>query len=417
MSRIDDLIAEHCPRGVEVKTLGEVGVFIRGNGLQKKDLVEDGIGAIHYGQVFTTYGTSTAVTKSFVAPTLAARLRRAKPGDLVIATTSENDEDVCKAVAWLGEDEIAVSGDAFIYSHTMDPLYVAHYFQTDAFQSQKRRFISGTKVKRVSGTHIARIRIPVPQLAIQREIASTLDKMESLKAELEAKLEAELDLRFRQYAHYRDSLLACPEIESIQWATVGELYESSSGLSKSADQFGFGQPFLSYKTVFNHPILPSELPNLVNSTEAEQVRHSIKAGDVFVTRTSEDLKGLGMSCAALGDYPKATFNGFTKRLRPKEMDVIEARFAAYFFRSSLFRTQIAQMAVLSTRVSLNDDILLRVRVPVPPMEEQQRVVAFLDSFSALVNDLVVELPAEIAARRQQYEYYRDRLLTFDEAIA
>lgn len=120
MSRIDELIAELCPGGVEHKTLGEVGNFIRGNGLQKKDLSESGVGAIHYGQVYTHYGIWATETKSFVSPELAKRLRKAKSGDLVIATTSENDEDVCKAVAWLGKDDIAISGDAYIYSHSLE---------------------------------------------------------------------------------------------------------------------------------------------------------------------------------------------------------------------------------------------------------------------------------------------------------
>ena len=209
MSSVDDLIALHCPNGVAIRPLGEVGKLVRGNGLQKKDLRDEGIGAIHYGQIFTTYGTATTTTKSFVEPVLAARLKRAQPGDLVIATTSENDEDVCKAVAWLGDEEIAVSGDAFIYSHDLDPRYVSYFFQTEAFRAQKRRFISGTKVKRVSGADLARIKIPVPPLAIQCEIASILDEMESLKAELEA----ELELRSRQYAFYRDSLLTFAERE------------------------------------------------------------------------------------------------------------------------------------------------------------------------------------------------------------
>ena len=110
MSRIDELVSEMCPRGVEIRRLGQVGTFTRGNGLQKKDFVDSGVGCIHYGQIYTHYGTSATATKSFVAPEMAARLRMAKPGDLVVATTSENDEDVCKAVAWLGQAPVAVSG-------------------------------------------------------------------------------------------------------------------------------------------------------------------------------------------------------------------------------------------------------------------------------------------------------------------
>ncbi|WP_344342102.1 restriction endonuclease subunit S, partial [Streptomyces rhizosphaericus] len=173
------------------KALGEVGEFIRGNGLQKKDFVAAGFPCIHYGQVFTTYGTATSTTKSFVTPELAMRLRRAKPGDLVIATTSENDADVCKAVAWLGDTEVAISGDSYIYSHSLDPLYAAFFLQTSDFRSQKMRFITGTKLKRVSSRHLARIKIPVPPLVIQREIGKALQEFGRLRAELVVELEAE----------------------------------------------------------------------------------------------------------------------------------------------------------------------------------------------------------------------------------
>ena len=97
---------------------------------------------------------------------------------------------------------------------------------------------------------------------------------------------------------------------------LSELYEVHNGLSKGGKFFGSGYPFLSFSTVFNNYFLPEELPDLVQSTEAEQVSYSILRGDVFVTRTSETSDELGMSCVALKDYPRATFNGFTKRMRP-----------------------------------------------------------------------------------------------------
>src|SRR5699024_2774428 len=128
MSRTDELIAEHCPNGVEHKPLGDVGEFIRGNGLRKSDLKEYGIGAINYGQIHTHYGTWSTETKSFVSEPLAAKLRKARPGDLVIATTSEDDEAVAKAVAWIGDTDVVVSGDAYIYRHTLEPKYVAYFF-------------------------------------------------------------------------------------------------------------------------------------------------------------------------------------------------------------------------------------------------------------------------------------------------
>ena len=207
MSRIDALIAKLCPDGVEFRAFGEVGEFIRGNGLQKSDLTESGTGAIHYGQIHTHYGVWATETKSFVSKALASKLRKARPGDLVIATTSEDDEAVAKAVAWVGDAEVAVSGDAYIYRHNLEPKYVSYFFQTNQFQDQKKRRITGTKVRRISGDALAKILVPVPPLEIQQEIVVILDKFTKLEAELEAELEA----RRRQYQHYRDTLLSFGE--------------------------------------------------------------------------------------------------------------------------------------------------------------------------------------------------------------
>ena len=228
MSRIDALIADLCPDGVKYRGLGEVGEFIRGNGLQKSDLTDAGVGAIHYGQIHTIYGVWTDTTRSFVTEQMAQKLRKARSGDLVIATTSEDDAAVAKAVAWVGEGEVAVSSDAYIYSHSLEPKYVSYFFQTDQFRSQKTRHITGTKVRRISGESLAKIKIPVPPLKIQQEIVLILDKF--------TKLEAELEARRRQYRHYRDQLLSFAAAGSgqraagsgqraaeVRWATLGDV--------------------------------------------------------------------------------------------------------------------------------------------------------------------------------------------------
>lgn len=207
MSRLDDLLIGLVPNGVEFKSLGDVGEFFRGTGLQKSDLTDQGFPAIHYGQIHTYYGTWTRVTKSFTAPALAAKLRRAESGDLVIATTSEDDAAVAKATAWIGDGEVAVSGDALVFRHTLDPRYVAYFFQSTSFQVQKVKHITGTKVRRVSADSLAKLRLPVPPLEVQQEIVRILDHFTDLEAELEAELEA----RRRQYAFYRDRLLTFPE--------------------------------------------------------------------------------------------------------------------------------------------------------------------------------------------------------------
>lgn len=189
-------------------TLGELGVFTRGSGLQKKDFVPSGIGCIHYGQIYTYYGTFTNSTISFVSPEFANKSRRAKRGDLIIATTSENDEDVCKAVAWLGEEEIAVSSDACVFSHSINPKYVAYFFQSDQFQMQKKKYITGTKVRRVNANDLTKIFIPVPPIKEQERIVSILDEFDTLTTSVSEGLPKEISLRRKQYEYYRNQLLS-----------------------------------------------------------------------------------------------------------------------------------------------------------------------------------------------------------------
>ena len=198
MMNFDENDVKHLPMGDD-----SIGKFIRGSGLQKKDFTETGVGCIHYGQIYTYYGTYAYKTKTFVSEEFAKKARMAKHGDLVIATTSENDEDVCKAVAWLGDEEIAVSSDACFYTHNLNPKYVAYFFQTEQFQKQKRPFITGTKVRRVNADDLAKIKIPVPSPEKQELIATILDKFEVLTEGLPQ----EIELRKKQYEYYRNLLL------------------------------------------------------------------------------------------------------------------------------------------------------------------------------------------------------------------
>jgi len=155
MNKIDALIAEHCPDGVEFLELGEFGELIRGNGLPKTDFVESGVGCIHYGQIYTHFGLFAYKTKTFVSPELSEKLKKVQKNDLIIATTSENLEDVCKTVVWMGEDEIVTGGHATIFKHKQNAKYLAYYFQTQYFFDQKKKYARGTKVIEIKATDIA----------------------------------------------------------------------------------------------------------------------------------------------------------------------------------------------------------------------------------------------------------------------
>ena len=193
---------------------------------------------------------------------------------------------------------------------------------------------------------------------------------------------------------------------SWEYVVLGELYEVHNGLSKGGKFFGKGSPFLSFSTVFNKWFLPQELLDLVQSTDNEQQSYSILRGDVFVTRTSETMDELGMSSVALKDYPHATYNGFTKRLRPINPERILPEFIGYYLRTAVFRAGFT--AFSTTRASLRNEDLLSMKVPVPDMQTQKHISSILSAYDDLVesNQKQIKLLEE-AAQRLYKEWFVD----------
>lgn len=204
-----DALASRGP--VEWLKLGEVGEFVRGSGLQKSDFVDEGLPCIHYGQIHTRFGIAADEAVANISVMQFHRLKHANHGDLLIATTSEDDEAVGKATVWLGQEEVAIGGDMFIFRHVLEPKYVSYFFALSLFGDQKRPYITGTKVRRISEKGLSRIRIPVPSIEEQRRIADVLDRFDALVNDISSGLPAEIAARRTQYEYYRDRLLSFPE--------------------------------------------------------------------------------------------------------------------------------------------------------------------------------------------------------------
>lgn len=192
--------------------LGEIATVTRGGSLQKKDFCEDGCPCIHYGQIYTRYGISATETLTFVNEAVFERSKKAAPGDIVMAVTSENVEDVCKCVAWLGDEDIAVSGHTAIIHHTQNAKYLAYFFHTSVFAKQKERLAHGTKVIEVTPDKLTGIVVPLPDATEQERIVGILDRFDALCNDITEGLPAEIEARRQQYEYYRDKLLTFKEV-------------------------------------------------------------------------------------------------------------------------------------------------------------------------------------------------------------
>lgn len=195
----------------------------------------------------------------------------------------------------------------------------------------------------------------------------------------------------------------------MKWEKVklGELYEVHNGLSKAGKFFGEGYPFLTFSTVFNNYFIPKQITDLVQSTEKEQESYSIRRGDVFVTRTSETSDELGMSCVALKDYPMATYNGFTKRMRPITNRVLP-EYIGYYMRLPSFRGEFRAFSTMTTRASLRNEDLLGLEVKLPSIEIQKQIADILSAYDDLIenNQRQIKLLEE-AAQRLYKEWFVD----------
>ncbi len=427
MSRLQELIQRLCPDGVEYKPLGEVGTFTRGNGLQKKDFTESGVGCIHYGQIYTYYGILAYETKSFVSSELSKKLLKVNPGDLVIACTSENVEDVGKAVAWLGKSEIVTGGHSVVFRHTLNPKYVAYFFQTQMFFSQKKRFAYGAKVIDIRTKDLARIVIPVPPIEVQEEIVKILDRFADYAAELQAELQA----RKQQYEYYRNLLLtfnpsACGfgtddeqqmnvtawggDSYKIKWMSMDAVFEMRGGYTPSKSKSEFWEngtiPWFRMEDIReNGRILSDAIQHI---TPAAVKGKGLFEADSFILATTATIGEHALLIADSQANQRFTNLKVRKSLRG---ELLTKYVYYYMFVVDEFCKDNVNYAGFA---SVDMGKLKRMPFPIPPMEVQERIVEVLDRFETLVNDLNEGLPREVELRRKQYEHYRDRLLSFPD---
>ncbi len=404
------------------RALGDIGAFIRGSGIQKSDFTESGVGCIHYGQIHTHYGTWATETKSFIDREFSARLRKAHAGDLVIATTSEDDEAVAKAVAWLGDEDVAVSTDAYIYRHAFNPKYMSYFFQTELFQSQKKPYITGTKVRRISGDNLAKIQIPIPcpdnpkkSLEIQAEIVRILDNFSGLSAELSTELSAELAARKKQYNFYRKRLFSF-EAGDIEWVTLGDVtkkwYSGSTPTSGVPKYYEGGDiPWLRTQEIKFSDIHQTEV-KITEVALKDSAAKWIPANCVIIA-----ISGATAGRSAINKIPLTT----NQHCGCLEIDDSKALYR-YVFHWVSFNYESIKSLGQGARGDLNSSIIKSFNLPIPFAEnpqkslaEQARIVAILDKFDALTNSLAEGLPREIELRQKQYGYYRDLLLNFPKS--
>ena len=385
MSKLDELINQLCPDGVEYVKLGSVATISRGGNFQKKDFKNEGIPCIHYGQIYTKYGYFVRETISYISEEVAKRQKFAVCNDIIMAVTSENIEDVCKCVVWQGAEKCAVSGHAAVIHHNQNAKYLCYYFHSSMFFSQKQKIAHGTKVIEVTPDKLMDIIIPLPPLEVQSEIVRILDNF----TELTAELTAELASRKEQYKYYCEAILLADN--DARWVRLEEIADIGTGSSNTNEGLDEGlYPFF----------VRSQEPRRKNEYEYDETA-IITAGDgVGVGKVYHYIEG------------KYALHQRAYRIHINTDEVMPKYY--FYYMKSAFLPYIQKTMFQGSVASIRRPMLNAFPVPVPTIERQREIVATLDKFDSLCNDIQSGLPAEIDARQKQYEFYRDKLLTFKE---
>ena len=419
MTKLSSPLASRQFRTAPKMRLGDLGTITRGKRFVKLDIVASGVPCIHYGEIYTSYGVSAQSAISFLDPGLAKGLRRASHGDVIIASAGETVEDIGKAVAWLGDEDVVIHDACYAFRSPLDPKFVAYFLRTNDFHSQVRKHVMSSKVSSVSTQNLAKVRIPVPSIEVQREVSRLLDAYTDLQSALQHELEGELAVRQTQYLFLRDRSLDFREVVDMRTVTLGDFGTFFGGLSgkTKADFTGGSSRFVSYVNILRNPSVEFGRDDFVR-VEPNERRRSLQKGDILFTGSSETPNDVGMSSVVLADPPEPLYlNSFSIGYRLNEPEALDPSFAKHLFRSSAIRHQIVRSASGVTRFNLSKSRLGKVQIPLPTRSEQLRIAATLDELERSIDEIRSELQHEVAARKAQYRYYLNKLLTFEEAPA
>ena len=407
MTKLEKLLQELCPEGVVYKTLREIATDVfRGAGITRDQVRETGTPCVRYGEIYTTYGVWFENCVSHTDETLLTSKKYFGYGDILFAITGESVEDIAKCCAYIGHETCLAGGDIVVLKHNEDPKYLSYALSTLDAQKQKSKGKVKSKVVHSSVPDIKAIRIPVPPLPVQREIVRILDNFTELTEGLNRELAAELTARKKQYAYYRDKLLH--NDATTVYKRLGDFCDLLSGFPFDSSKFKEDGIRLMRGMNIKRGYLDFTEENNRYWESTDGVEKYLLNDQDIVISMDGSLVGSSYGMVSKKDLPLLLVQRVT-RIRTNQANI---RYVYHYIASGRFTEYVHKKKTAGAipHISLKD--ISNFEVPLPSLEIQKRLVEVLDNFDALCTDLNIGLPAEIEARKKQYEFYRDQLLTF-----
>ena len=408
MSKLEELIKEFCPNGVEYKKLGELGQFYGGlSGKSKNDFTDGNEKFITYKNVYSNPALDLDI-EDRVKINKGEKQNSLQYGDIIFTGSSETPDECGFSSVITKETNEKLYLNSFCFFFRMDdpslllPDFAKHLFRADSIRYQIGKTASGVTRYNVSKEKMKQVQIPLPALPVQREIVRVLDGFTLYSAELTAELTA----RRKQYEFYRDKLLTFEKTE-VKQMPLGKLAKFTYGYTDVAKDVGDAR-FIRITDINEDGCLSSGNCKYITLND-ESKKYLLKEGDLLLARTGATY---GKTLYFPNNEP-AVYASFLIKI-DLDNSVILNRYYWHFSKSNLYWKQADKYVSKAGQQQFNTNAVSRVIVPVPSIEVQERIVKVLDNFDEICSDLKIGLPAEIEARQKQYEYYRDKLLNFKD---
>lgn len=419
MSKLDELITEFCPDGVPYKPLGELGYFYSGlSGKSKNDFINGNAKLITYMNVYSNLAINIDVS-DFVRIEENEKQNIVKYGDIIFTGSSETLEECGMSSVLAEETDEKLYLNSFCFGFRLYdnklllPDFSKYLFRSEKIRKQIKRTASGVTRFNVSKKKMEQVTIPLPPLPVQQEIVRILDKFTELKKELTTELTAELTARRKQYEYYRDLLLTFGD--EVEWKPLGEEFPLiRNGFVGTVTPYftdkEHGVRYLQGTNIHNGVISDNEVYYVTKEFHQKHIRTELKADDIVMVQSGH----VGESAVVGEKYKGANCHALIVMSNGGRCD---SRFVNYYFQSSEGKRKLEKIATGGTVKHILASKMKRFLIPVPPIDIQKRIADVLDYFSVLYIDMTSSLTAEIEARQKQYEYYRDKLLSFKEVSA
>ncbi|GAA9049877.1 restriction endonuclease subunit S [Helicobacter pylori] len=437
MHKIERLLQTLAPKGVEFKTLEEVFEIKNGYTPSKNNPEFWEKGTIPWFRMEDIRENGRILKDSIqhITPKALKGKKLFPKNSIIISTTATIGEHALLIVDSLANQRFTFLSKKANCDIALDMKFFFYQCFLLGEWCKKNTNVSG--FASVDMTAFKKYKFPIPPLEIQQEIVKILDAFTELNTELNTELKA----RKKQYEYYQNMLLDFNDIKQnhkdakmsakpypkrlqtllqtlapkgVEFRKLGDIGEFYSGLvGKSKKSFSQGNKFyVPYVNVFNNPQLDLNALESVQIGDKEK-QNTIQLGDVLFTGSSENLEDCAMSCVVTQKIEKDIYlNSFCFGFRFFDENLFNPSFLKYFLRDYNFRKNISKVANGVTRFNVSKQLLSKITIPIPPLEIQQEIVKILDQFLALTTDLLAGIPAEIEARKKQYEYYREKLLAF-----